>query len=159
MKVLLSVLIALAACSSDQPQREQPAASRPQALLTGKTPHHMRNCPSGVESATTQATPTADGVDLTITSPDPAAQREILVRAVLQSLQRDPLARVPQHTGEHGGPGSIGFCPIIHADTRVTYAPIANGVRVHVAAHRMQDVATLQEATAARVRAMTRPSS
>jgi hypothetical protein len=154
VKILISALLVLAACSSDQAQRDQPIKSQPQALLTGTLHRHMRNCPSGVESATTQSTPTADGVELTITSSDSDAQSEILARAMLQSLQRDPMTNAVQHTGDHRGPGSIGFCPIIHADTRVSFEPIANGVRVHVTAHRLRDVAALQEATSARVRAI-----
>ncbi|HTR49518.1 MAG TPA: hypothetical protein VMJ10_02360 [Kofleriaceae bacterium] len=93
----------------------------------------------------------SDGVDLVITSPDPDAQREIFARAFVQSWQGDPLAHVAPHTGEHGGPGSIGYCPIIHADTTVTYAAIPGGVRVHVAARHPLDVPALQQATEARV--------
>ena len=161
MRIVIASLLVLAACSSDRTDRDEHERHRPEALLTGTLPRHMQNCPSAVATATTSSARASDGVELTITSPDPAAQREIVARAFVHSWQGDPIARVTPHTGKHGGPGSIGFCPIIHADTIVTYSAIPDGVRVHVAARRPQDVPALQQATEARVaavRARAQPS-
>ncbi len=120
---------------------------------------HMRNCPSAVRSAKTTATRTPDGIDLTITSDDPSARADIVTLAQLQRDQRAPIWFVPAHSGMHGGPGSLGRCPVIHADTTVTYQPLANGVLIHVAARSRGRVAALQQATEARVRALSPPSS
>ena len=111
-------------------------------------------------SAITKATPVADGVDVTITSRDVAAQTEIRARAALHASMNDwSMAVFPQHSGFHGGPGNIGYCPIIHADTLVSSEPIADGVRIHVKARNERDVRSLQTATDARVRALSTPTS
>ena len=154
MRIVLALfVIVVAACSSDRTDRDEREHHRPEALLTGQLPRQMRNCPSAVASATTRMERARDGVDLVITSPDPDARREIAARAFAQSWQGDPLAHATPHTGEHGGPGTIGYCPIIHADTSVTYTAIPDGVRVHIAAQRPEDVPALQQATEARVTA------
>ena len=156
----MSVALLLPACStsSDEAQR-QDHQLKPEARLTGTMPQRMRNCPSAVPSAKTTARPTADGVNVTITSTDPQARAEIVRLAAVQSGQRNPLRLVPPHSGLHGGPGTMGRCPIIHANTTVRYQAIPDGVRIHVAARAHEDVPALQEATEARARTFATPSS
>jgi hypothetical protein len=98
-------------------------------------------------------------VDLTITSTEPAARRQIVKLAEFHSRERDPIPFMPEHSGLHGGPGTIGYCPIIHAGTIVTYKQIADGVRIHVATRRPDEVPLLQRATETRVRALAQPAS
>ncbi|HEY1558558.1 MAG TPA: hypothetical protein VGF94_27230 [Kofleriaceae bacterium] len=159
MKLALAAVLALVACQSDHTGRDVHRRSHPESRMIGVLPHHMRNCPSGVAGAGTVSAPTPDGVDVTITSTDATARRDILVRAALQSWQRDPVGLASEHTGDHTGPGTLGRCPIIHAATTITYQPIPDGVRIHVAARRASDVPALQRATEARVRALELPSS
>jgi hypothetical protein len=156
MKARFVVVVLVAACSSDRPSDEPP---RPTSTLTGKTPKHMASCPSAVISAETRASPTPDGVDVDITSNRMGAREEIVQRAQRQAVFRAPFPFVGEHTGHHGGPGDIGFCPIIHAGTTVTVRQIPNGVRIHVAARRPADVTALQRATEARARTLARPAS
>jgi hypothetical protein len=119
----------------------------------------MRNCPSAVRSAKTTSVRTSDGVELTITTDDPSAQAEIVALARFHGDMKGPIWFLPPHSGLHSGPGSLGRCPIIHADTTVDVQPIANGVMIHVAAHTPDRVAALQQATEARVRVLAPPSS
>jgi hypothetical protein len=119
----------------------------------------MRNCPSAVEGAKTSSQPTSDGVDLTITTTDPRARERILVLARLQSGQRETIAIVPQHSGLHSGPGTLGFCPILHTRTTVSFDELPDGVVMHVRASSADQVAALQRATSARLRALATPSS
>jgi hypothetical protein len=119
----------------------------------------MRNCPSAVPSAKTTSRPTVDGVEITVTSDDPEARRQIVALAELHSALRDPIRVMPEHTGMHSGPGTVGRCPIIHGGTRVSYDEAPNGVRIHVAARTNSMIRPLQTATAARVRALELPSS
>jgi hypothetical protein len=158
MKTLFvaALLAAAVGCKSD---RDSHSRMRPRSELTGQLPLHMQNCPSAVPSARTVATPTDHGVDLTIMSDDSAARSQILALARLQSIQRDPYAFAPAHTGMHGGPGTLGRCPIIHANTIVRYEATADGVIVHVIARDAAQVAALQRATDARVRTFATPSS
>jgi TusA-related sulfurtransferase len=119
----------------------------------------MRNCPSAVPSAKTTLARTAQGVELTITSDDEAARDRILALAQWHSTQREPIWGMPAHTGMHGGPGAVGFCPIIHVKTTVTHAEIPQGVRIRVTADTPSMVTFLQDATELRVRALLQPSS
>jgi hypothetical protein len=133
--------------------------ARPESTLSGLRPLRMRNCPSAVPGARTTSQPTADGVDLTITATDPSAKQRVLMLARLQSGQREPIQIVPPHSGLHSGPGAQGFCPILHAGTTVSFDEAPDGVIVHVRASSADQVAALQRATAARVRALAEPSS
>ncbi len=158
---LTSIVLAVTCATACSTKHEPNARARPraQALLTGAIPEHMRNCPSAVEGATTTAALTPDGVELTITAKDPDARREIAARAALHGQMLDPVWLVSPHSRAHGGPGSIGRCPIIHANTLVTYEPTSEGVLVHVISRTKGDVGRLQRATQARIRGMTLPSS
>lgn len=145
-------LFLVAACSRERTS-PPPEDAHDQAALTGAKPLHMRNCPSAVPTARTAYTRTADGVTLMITSDDAEARARILALGQLQSVQQEPMTALPHHTSMHTGPGNLGFCPIIHADTRVSYEPIADGVRIHVTARSSRAVTKLQRATEARIRA------
>jgi hypothetical protein len=156
---LAAVVILAGACSRETSDGNPPSGAQPEATLTGKRPQHMRNCPSAVASARTVTTPTFDGVNLTITSQDPDARRQIVKLAAFQSSERESIPFMPAHSGLHGGPGTIGYCPIIHAGTIVTYKEIPDGVRVHIATRRPEEVQMLQRATETRVSALAKPTS
>jgi len=146
------------ACQTDRTdERRQPNALEPQ--LSGTVPKRMRNCPSAVSTANTIATPTADGVDVTITSNDPVARRKIIDLTRLHATFAEPIWGMPPHTGMHGGPGTLGFCPILHVKTIVTHTERSDGVRIHVRAIDPSMVSRLQEVTTLRVHAFAPPSS
>jgi len=147
------LLLAVVACSSHE-DTESRVRHRPRAMLTGTRPQRMRNCPSAVPTTTTTATETVSGIDLVITSPDPEARAKLASLASLQAAQGNPRWFFPLHSGMHGGPGGQGFCPVIHANTTVTWEPIAEGVRIHVSTRGTEQVTALQRATEARVRAL-----
>ena len=157
MKLALLGLVVLAACST-RPTREDTETS-PGDRLSGERPRHMRNCPSAVRSATTRATRTADGVDLDITSPDPAARQQIVELAQRHADLPGLIWFAPYHSGLHGGPSTIGYCPIIHDKTMVSTSGLANGIRVHVAARSQFDVKQLQHETERRVRSLPVPNA
>ena len=140
--ILLSFV--LAACASTP---SHPAASPPH----GQLEHDMRNCPSSLAGTTTHVTNTPAGVDLEITAGDPAVQQQIVDLAILHEQMGQPNPGEVQHTGKHGGPGSIGHCPVVHNGTTVTFARIAGGAVIHVAAMAPDDVARVQAAVADRV--------
>jgi hypothetical protein len=152
----VAAIVVLAACSKEHDTSSPPP--KPESTLIGKGPFAMHNCPSGVLSSVTTSKPVADGVELTITSADERARSEIFARARFQEIIGDPWRFLPAHSGVHGGSGTMGYCPIIHANTLVSYERIADGVRVHVKARKASDILALQQATDARVRALL-PSS
>ena len=155
--LLLFAACPLTGCPSKAADDNQPPGLAPQ--LSGTLPRQMRNCPSAVPSARTIATPTPDGVDLTITSPDPIAQRRIVALAQLHATWGEPLWAMPAHTGMHGGPTTIGRCPIIHAKTLVSQQEIPDGARIHVRSLIPGMASRLQEITELRVNALMPPSS
>jgi hypothetical protein len=156
MRNMLAVLALVVACTGGSDKSSPPP--RPESTLTGTRPRAMRNCPSGVLSSVTTVTPVDDGVELTITSADERARSEIVLRARLQERMFDPWSILPADSGFHGGPGTKGFCPIIHANTIVSAQKTVDGVRIHVQARRPGDIKLLQQATGERVRALL-PSS
>lgn len=118
---------------------------------SGAREHSMRNCPTAVAGATTQLTKTDGGVDLEITTTDPAVRRQVITLARMHSHLGDPEGANRAHTGRHGGPGAIGHCPIVHASTNVTYTPTPGGVVVHINAIVPEDVAMVQVTVADRL--------
>jgi hypothetical protein len=130
------------------------AATACGADTTGKKEHGMLNCPSAVDGAKTVLQRTDDGVDLTVTADDPAARRTVRVLARVHAAMHEPTSEKVEHGGQHGGPGSIGFCPVIHTGTVVTFNDVPGGVRIHVSASSLDDVAALQLRTAQRVSAL-----
>jgi hypothetical protein len=155
MKLVL--VAALVACSSQNPT--DPDAPPPSAALDGQTPRHMANCPSAVPTAQTQPVRTRRGIDLAITSNDPFAQRAIVAAADVQvRLRRRHWFMLP-HTGRHDGPGTFGHCPVIHANTWMSYEPITGGVLIHVIARDAATVQALQRATLSRIEDLQVPAT
>lgn len=103
-KQLVLVTALLAACSPKP-------APRQSSSMIGALERGMANCPSAVVGAETRLQMTRGGVDVIVTAKDARAQAEI-VR--LADLHAGPPGDGPQHTGQHGGPGTIGRCPVIH---------------------------------------------
>lgn len=157
MKLALFTLVAVAACSGDP--ADEDTETSPTDRLTGERPAHMRNCPSAVTGATTRATPTTDGVDVEITALDPAASKRIAELARLHAEMPAQLLFAPYHSGWHGGPGTIGFCPIIHEGTTISAQAVANGARVHVSARSPYAIKMLQAETQKRIRALPMPNT
>lgn len=157
MKLALFTLVAVAACSGRAPDED--TETSPQDRLTGERPNRMRNCPSAVTGATTRAKPTPDGVDIEITAADPTAAKRITELARLHADLSGPLMFMPYHTATHGGPGTIGFCPIVHTGTTVSAQPLPDGARVHVAARSPYTIKMLQLETEQRVRALPIPNT
>src|SRR6478672_7501314 len=139
----LCLPLALLACSREK-EHEPRKEARPSAAMTGEMPKLMRNCPSAVPSATTTAMPTATGVNLTITSKNPEAQRKINALSQMHASFPAPLWGMPEHTGMHTGPGTVGQCPIIHAGTTITYEAMPEGALLKVAARSASEVRRLQ---------------
>ncbi|MEO8550089.1 MAG: hypothetical protein ABI678_08945 [Kofleriaceae bacterium] len=156
MTTLTSILAAacLAACSQAAPSAPADKGSAEIAsTLDGKRAHGMLNCPSGVEGAVTAMRWRQDDVTLSITAPAVTAQRKIVTLAHAQERTGNPHGGLINN-GSHGGPGTSGFCPIIHADTTVSVEEVANGVVVHIRPNDPTKLASLRTATEARVKAL-----
>lgn len=143
----LGFVFALTLLVACKPTAAPPAPSGPE----GHMEHRMGNCAAAVDGAVTAMSRIAGGVSLDITAADPGAAREIVARARhADDGPADPAAR--SHTGEHGGPGDVGHCPILHNGTSVTVTEIGGGVRVVVLADDPTQVDALVTETRARLR-------
>jgi hypothetical protein len=149
MKNALS-LILLVGCSRTPATPTSPSIGTNAASPSGQLEQGMANCPSAVAGASTELAMTETGVDLVITAKDPDARRQIQSLAERHMRMGDP-AGLPEHSGLHGGPGSMGFCPIIHDATTVTATGTEAGATVHVRADEASKVGALQEETRSRV--------
>jgi hypothetical protein len=139
--ILPFLIVPLAACKK-QPLQLEPEPVGPN--MSGRTPHQMANCPAAVPGALTKVQPTADGIDVTITAPDPDAQRRIVALASFHEHTPMPLARVP-HSGMRGGGARIGFCPIVHHGATIHATVVPGGVRIHLRADSPREISALRE--------------
>ncbi|HTJ41037.1 MAG TPA: hypothetical protein VL463_03050 [Kofleriaceae bacterium] len=128
-----------------------PAPITPPGNMTGGKEHAMANCPTAVAGAHTQMTFTDDGIELAITASTPAARAEIQKRAHLHASLAAPSGK-GMHSGRHGGPGRIGYCPIVHDDrVIVTVSDTTRGARIRMRADGDNAITELQELVALRV--------
>jgi hypothetical protein len=144
--VTSSLLAVAAACGGAR----APAASPPPAPRSGQMEHGMENCPSAVPGARTIVRDVAGGVTLDITAPSPDGEAWIREVATVHARMGAPTGEHVEHTGEHGGPGTTGHCPIVHVGTQVTVVPLDGGVRVTVLAVGATSVDALRGETRAR---------
>lgn len=121
--------------------------------MTGELEHGMANCPSAVDGAETRLTNTPTGVDVTVTAQNADAEALIVQLAELHT-RHEGMGNAPQHTGQHGGPGTIGHCPIIHDGTQISMTSVEGGVVLHVDALAPERVKEVQAQTADRLAAM-----
>lgn len=143
----LGIVFAVTLVAACKPTAAPPAPSGP----VGQMEHKMGNCPAAVDGAVTAMARIEGGVALDITAQDLGAAREIVARARhADDGAPDPAAR--PHTGEHGGPGDLGHCPIVHTGTSVTVTEIGGGVRVVVLADDPTQVDALVAETRARLK-------
>ena len=145
MRALILSLV-LAGCASTSHPAPATYPSPQSSLQRG-----MRNCPSALVGATTRVIDTEDGVDLEITATDPVVQKQIIELAIVHEHLGQPNSSERAHTGLHGGSGDIGYCPIIHVGTQVTYRKRSDGAVIHVHALKPQVVPQMQKAIAERV--------
>jgi hypothetical protein len=150
---LTLTLIAITACAGStatSPNHGNTTPATHEARQTGELERGMANCPSAVPGAVTELAMTSDGVDVIIAAEDPAARQQIVSLAERHMRMGGP-AGLPEHSGLHGGPGSIGHCPIIHDATRITTTRTVQGVIIHVRALVPGNVKALQDETRSRV--------
>lgn len=108
----------------------------------------MSHCPSAVTGATTVLKNIPAGVSVTVTVPnDDAATKSIRDRAkhlAEVASSADAGAVEPPHTGEGGGGGGIGRCPIVVKSTTLVVKDVPGGSQVDVKAKVAADVPKLQ---------------
>ena len=110
----------------------------------------MSHCPSAAEGATTTIKNTPDGVSIAVTSSAQDVTNDIRVRAkhLAEIAAEDAgAAGTPTHTGEGGGGGNVGRCPVVLKDTTIKVKDIQGGTQIDVKPKAKADVARLQEET------------
>lgn len=129
---------------------EDPAHSGPGYNMTGPRPHQAANCPSWLPKAATRLANTPRGVDVTVTSADPRTAHRIVELAQLDVRGRTAEVSRP-HDQHHGGPGWVGYCPVMVTDqTQVSMTPRPDGAVLHVEARSPDRVAEIQALIKAR---------
>jgi len=105
----------------------------------------MAHCPSALMGTTTTVKNTKDGVSVTVTAKDDSMTKSIRERVAHLVEIAKPDAGGPSHTGEGGGHGSVGRCPIVLKDTMLTAKDVPGGSQVEVKAKSAAGVKELQE--------------
>jgi TusA-related sulfurtransferase len=105
----------------------------------------MSHCPSAVLGAVTVLKNTTDGVSVTVTAPADDGVKAIRERSkLLAEITNDAGTNEPAHSGEGGGHGSIGRCPIVVTSTALKVKDVPGGSQVDVKAKMAADVPKLQ---------------
>jgi TusA-related sulfurtransferase len=107
----------------------------------------MAHCPSAIAGSTTTLKNTKDGVSVTVTGKDDPMVKSIRERVThLLDIAKNPDAgaAVASHTGEGGGGGSIGRCPVVLKDTALAAKDVPGGSQIDVKAKLPADVTKLQ---------------
>lgn len=111
----------------------------------------MAHCPSAVAGARTALKNTPDGVSVTVTAATDAGAQSIRERSThLAEIAGDAGAE-PAHTGEGGGRGSIGRCPVVVTATTIKVKDVPGGSQVDVKARSAAEVPRLQAEARERV--------
>jgi TusA-related sulfurtransferase len=108
----------------------------------------MAHCPSAIQGTTTTLKNTPTGVSVIVTGKDDATTKSIRERVshLLEIAKgEDSGAAATTHTGEGGGGGSIGRCPVVMKDTTLTAKDVPNGSQVDVKPKVAADVKKLQD--------------
>nr|UXE44431.1 hypothetical protein Hi04_10k_c2441A_00004 [uncultured bacterium] len=105
----------------------------------------MAHCPSAIMGSTTTVKNTKDGVTVTVTAKDDAMTKAIRERVAHLVEIAKPDAGGPSHTGEGGGHGSVGRCPIVLKDTLLAAKDVPGGSQVDVKAKAATGVKELQD--------------
>ena len=151
MKKVVLVCAALAACTPKQ--APAPVAPPQQSRATGAVERGMRNCPAARPGVHTSLRTTDAGIDVFMRAKDSIARAELERLAELHA-RWDRLGEEPEHSGQHGGPGTSGHCPIIHSGTKIQMSSIQDGVVLHVTALKPSHVKTVQLQTVTRLHTM-----
>jgi TusA-related sulfurtransferase len=107
----------------------------------------MSHCPSAVQGATTTLKNTTDGVSVVVTATEDVAVKSIRERSKhLAEIANaaDAGTAEPPHTGEGGGGGGIGRCPVVVKATTLKVKDVPGGSQVDVKAKSVTEVAKLQ---------------
>lgn len=121
-----TLLLVLAACGASPPPTDAPRS--------GQRERAMENCPSAVPGAHTAVLDVDGGVELHITAPDAEGQADVRETALLHAQMGAPTGEHGMHTGDHGGPGRSGHCPILHDGTQVSVGTMDGGAKITVIA-------------------------
>jgi TusA-related sulfurtransferase len=108
----------------------------------------MAHCPSAILGAVTTLKNTPDGVTVSVLA---SPGTDEIVKSIrerskhLAEVADDAGAAVePPHTGEGGGHGSIGRCPVVVTGTTLTVKDVPGGAQIAVKAKVPADVPKLQ---------------
>jgi TusA-related sulfurtransferase len=105
----------------------------------------MAHCPSAIMGSITTVKNTKDGVTVTVTAKDDSMTKAIRERVAHLVEIAKPDAGGPSHTGEGGGHGSVGRCPIVLKDTLLAAKDVPGGSQVDVKAKSAAGVKELQD--------------
>jgi len=110
-----------------------------------------KNCPSGVEGATTTIKDVEGGVEVSVTAKDEAGGKEVRARMAklaesAKTAQSDAGAAA-KHDHSGGGHGRYGHCTIVMKGTKLETSDVPNGVKAKVTALDKTEVDWLRRET------------
>lgn len=129
----------------------------------------MSHCPSAVEGAMTTLKNTPDGVRVVVTAKEDGAVKAIRERSAhLAEVANGPAdagaqgatnPAIASHTGEGGGGGGIGRCPVVVKDTTLKVKDVTGGSEIDVKAKSAASVPRLQKEVSERAEKFQLPGA
>ena len=118
----------------------------------------MAHCPSAVRGAMTVVKDSKDGALVTITAKEEAAIADVRERAkhIVEAAKKDP--KDVKHDGDGDGGGSLGRCPIVLKETKITSKEIPGGVEIDVVPEKKTDLAEVRKEAKERAEKFMPPS-
>src|SRR5206468_6641439 len=144
--VLVALGLLFVACKDN---KQEPAATPTPAATTPSTPPpaastaaapsaivapsgKMAHCPSTVTGAKTDVKDAANGVEITVTSKDETATKEIRARSAFLATSSKNDAQSVGHNGSGEGGGVFGRCPVVMRNTTVAATDVEGGSKLVV---------------------------
>lgn len=117
----------------------------------------MSHCPNAVEGAKVDIQDDPKGVVMTITAADKRGTEAIRERAKWVDGKAKAEVGKIQHTGEGGGGGVLGRCPVVLKGTEVTVADVEGGTKVTMLVADAKEVDWLRREVRERQTKITEP--
>ncbi len=135
----------------------KPSASAASSAAAGDEKGKMSHCPNAAPGAKTEVKDVDKGVQLTIKAADKAGTDEIRERAKTIVERAKGESTKPQHSGQGGGGGVMGRCPIVLGGTEVKVEDVDGGSTFTVISKEASEVDWLRRETKERLAALEKP--
>jgi TusA-related sulfurtransferase len=119
----------------------------------------MGNCPNAAPGAKTAVKDVDKGVEVTVTATDAKVTEDVRTRAKSIAERAKGESNKPQHSGQGGGGGVMGRCPIVLGGTELKVEDVEGGSKFTVTVKDAAEVDWLRRETKERLAVLEEPGA